>query len=137
MDIRHLTGRGSPVGQPPETGRGSSGRDAGSLPGSDQRAPGGPSFREVLSRVGGLDFSGHALQRLEDRSISMDSSDVERLKEAVGRAEAKGGRDSLILDGDQAFLVNIPNKTVVTAVDMVELREKVFTNIDSTVVTKH
>ncbi|MDZ7772884.1 MAG: TIGR02530 family flagellar biosynthesis protein [Balneolaceae bacterium] len=135
MDIRHLTGRGSPVGQPPETGRGSSGRGTGSLPDSG-RAPSGPSFREVLSRVGGLEFSGHAMQRLEDRSISMDTGDVERIKEAMGRAEAKGGQDSLILDGDQAFLVNIPNKTVVTAVDMVELREKVFTNIDSTVLTK-
>lgn len=129
MDIRHLTGRASP--------------DALERPGSRAgrtdpagRDAAGPSFREVLSRVGGLEFSGHAMKRLEDRSISMKPEDVERLKEAVGRAEEKGGRDSLILDGEQAFLVNIPNRTVVTAVDMVELREKVFTNIDSTVLTK-
>ena len=62
---------------------------------------------------------------------------MQRLQEAVSRAEQKGSRDSLILDGDQAFLVNIPNKTVVTAVDMMELRDRVFTNIDSTVLTKH
>lgn len=127
MDVRHITGRGSPEG-PRKAGAPGSGPDAGR--GS------GPSFKEVLNRVGGLEFSKHALERLEDRSISMDSSDMDRLMEAVNRAASKGSRDSLVLDGEKAFLVNIPNQTVVTAVDMMELREKVFTNIDSTVLTR-
>ena len=126
MDIRHLTGRVAPDAFPAQKGNGA---QAPAL--SD-----GLSFKEVLREVSGLEFSGHALERLQDRSISMDESGMKRLQEAVTRAEEKGSRDSLILDGDQAFLVNIPNKTVVTAVDMLELREKVFTNIDSTVLTK-
>lgn len=123
MDIRHLTGRITPDALPAQQGQRSV--EAGQ-----------PSFKEVLADVSELEFSGHALKRLRDRSISMDEAGLERLQEAVSRAEQKGARDSLILDGDQAYLVNIPNKTVVTAVDMMELRERVFTNIDSTVLTK-
>lgn len=126
MDIRHLTGRITPDAFPDRQGRGAK------APATSE----GSSFKEVLKEVSGLEFSGHALERLQDRSITMDETDMKRLQEAVSRAEQKGSRDSLILDGDQAFLVNIPNKTVVTAVDMMELRERVFTNIDSTVLTK-
>ncbi|SMO59346.1 TIGR02530 family flagellar biosynthesis protein [Fodinibius sediminis] len=124
MDIRHLTGRTAP-----DAFRGR--QQAPHHPSADA-----PSFREILQEVTELEFSGHAMQRLEDRSISVDKAGMQRLQEAVARAEQKGSKDSLILDGDQAYLVNIPNKTVVTAVDMMELRERVFTNIDSTVFTK-
>lgn len=126
MNIRHLLGR-----IPPDAIVSRPGKSAHAPP-----RPEGPSFKEVLREAGGLKFSSHALQRLQDRSIAMDEAGVRRLEEAVQRAEEKGSNDSLVLDGQQAFLVNIPNRTVVTAVDMMELRERVFTNIDSTVLTK-
>ncbi len=126
MDVRHLTGRISPdVKQSP--GKKSDDASAGKE---------SASFKEVLKKTDSLRFSGHAMERLESRSIPMDENDMMRLQEAVERAEQKGSKDSLVLDGEQAFLVNIPNKTVVTAVDITELRERVFTNIDSTVLTK-
>jgi flagellar operon protein len=106
-------------------------RKSSSVPG---RAD-GSSFTEILQQHK-LEFSGHAMKRLKNRSISMDKQDMKRLEEAVVRAEEKGGKDSLVMDGNRAFLVNIPNKKVITAVDMMELRDKVFTNIDSTVLTK-
>lgn len=127
MDVRHLTGRVSPDFHQPRS-RKSDNSSAGQA---------NSSFEEVLKNASKLRFSGHALERLQSRSISMNENDVKRLQDAVNRAEQKGSRDSLILDGGQAFLVNIPNKTVVTAVDIEELRERVFTNIDSTVLTKH
>jgi len=129
MDIRHLTGRGNPLEHTRNAGRAK----------NKATAPAGQkvSFKEIFQNVKGLDFSGHALKRLENRSISMNQADIDRLKDAVLKAEEKGSRDSLILDGDRAFLVNIPNKTVVTAVDMMELRDRVFTNIDSTVLTSN
>lgn len=95
----------------------------------------GSSFSEVLNREHTLQFSGHALKRMQSRSIAMNHQDMKRLEEAVSRAEQKGSKDSLVMDGDRAFLVNIPNKKVITAVDMMELRDKVFTQIDSTVLT--
>lgn len=126
MDVRHLTGRISPdfhQSQGKKSDDSSAGTEA-------------VSFKEVLKNTDSLRFSGHALERLESRSIPMNENDMMRLQEAVDRAEKKGSKDSLVLDGEQAFLVNIPNKTVVTAVDIAELRERVFTNIDSTVLTK-
>lgn len=126
MDVRHLTGRISPdfhQSQDKKSDDASAGKES-------------VSFKEVLKNADSLRFSGHAMERLESRSIYMDENDMMRLQEAVDRAEQKGSRDSLVLDGEQAFLVNIPNKTVVTAVDITELRERVFTNIDSTVLTK-
>lgn len=126
MDIRHLTGRIDPNQTLQKTQK-----KAASL----QTA--GLSFKEVLQKESGLEFSGHAIERLENRNITMNKLAMQRLEEAVSRAEKKGSKDSLVLDGERAFLVNIPNKKVITAMDMMELRDKVFTNIDSTVLTNH
>jgi len=80
-----------------------------------------------------IKFSGHAAKRLETRNIQLSESEMSKLQEAVGKAEAKGSRDSLVMINDKAFIVNIPNRTVVTAVEVAEGNENVFTNIDSVV----
>ena len=36
--------------------------------------------------------------------------------------------------GDKAFIVNVPNKTVITAMDKAQLMSNVITNIDSAVI---
>jgi flagellar operon protein len=100
--------------------------------------PGGPSFGDVLA--GKLDaapvrFSGHALQRIERRGISVDASVMARLGEGVSRAAAKGSRDSVVMVDQTAFVVSVPNRTVITAVDREHMREHVFTNIDSAVIS--
>jgi flagellar operon protein len=56
------------------------------------------------------------------------------MKEAVAKAESKGVKDTLVLMDDLAFVVNIRNKTVITAVNSNELKENVFTNIDGAVI---
>lgn len=129
MNIQHLTGRINPGNIPQnESGKQQAGLDSN-----------GNSFAQILENVSGqqngLHFSGHAMKRLEERSIQLDEAGVRRLQDAVNLAEKKGSKDSLILDGDKAYVVNVPNRTVVTALDMMELRERVFTNIDSTVFT--
>jgi flagellar operon protein len=100
-------------------------------------APGGPSFGDVLSaklNPTPLRFSGHALQRIERRGISVDEATLSRLDGGVQRAAAKGSRDSLVLVDETAFVVSVPNRTVITAVDREHMREQVFTNIDSAVI---
>jgi flagellar operon protein len=98
-------------------------------------APKGPSFAEVLSkRTGGVQFSGHALQRVERRGIDTGPQTLERLDGAVQRAAAKGARESVVLLDGTAFVVSVRNKTVITAVDAQSMREHVFTNIDSAVI---
>ena len=54
--------------------------------------------------------------------------------EGLAKAAAKGGRDSLVLVDGTAFVVSVPNRTVVTAVDQAHMRDQVFTNIDSAVI---
>ena len=65
----------------------------------------------------------------------MGPEQLERLGKAVEKAESKGAKETLVLLGnDSALIVNIKNKTVVTALDQSMMKENVFTNIDSTVI---
>lgn len=93
------------------------------------------SFENVLQEeLRGLTFSRHARERLEARNMQLNEADMTTLQLAVNRAEEKGARDSLVLLRDMAFIVSVPNRTVVTAMDSEHLRENVFTNIDSAVI---
>ena len=96
--------------------------------------PGGKSFDEVLrGELDGLKFSQHAQTRLESRNIQLSGDDVKQLADAVDRASQKGSQDSLVLMNNVAYIVNVKNRTVVTAVDGDNLNQNVFTNIDSAV----
>jgi flagellar operon protein len=102
---------------------------------SDRPAPHGPNFADVLAqRAGSLEFSKHALARLERRGIELDGPTLQRLTSGVDRAAGKGSRDSVVLVDDTAFVVSVRNKTVITAVDRDHMRDHVFTNIDSAVI---
>lgn len=87
-------------------------------------------FKEELEKV---KFSSHALKRLESRNIQLSETEMNKIQDAVQKAESKGSRDSLVMMDKTAFIVNIPNKTVVTAIDVTNSSENVFTNIDSVV----
>lgn len=80
-----------------------------------------------------IKFSSHALKRLETRNINIGNAELSKLQNALEKAESKGSRDSLIMMDDTAFIVNIPNRTIITALDVKESKENVFTNIDSVV----
>ncbi|MBQ3796259.1 MAG: flagellar protein [Butyrivibrio sp.] len=79
-------------------------------------------------------FSKHAANRLNDRNINLSESQMQRLNEAAKQAGEKGIKDSLILMDQLAFIVNVPNHTVVTAMDQTENNSNVFTNIDGAVI---
>ncbi len=87
-----------------------------------------------LRARGTLRFSAHALQRLESRGISLSSSEQARLEQAVGEVAAKGARESLILMDRLAFVVSVPNRTVITVMPQSDMENAVFTNIDSAVI---
>jgi flagellar operon protein len=96
----------------------------------------GPAFQQVLrERVSGVQFSGHALQRIERRGIDMSNGTLVRLETGVARAEGKGARDSVVFVDGTAFVVSVRNRTVITAVDPEHMRDHVFTNIDSAVIS--
>jgi len=71
--------------------------------------------------------------RLQLRNIKLTDEQKEKISKAVQKAEEKGVKDSLVLIDDIAFVVNVRNRTVITAVNSNELKENVFTNIDGAV----
>ncbi len=108
---------------------------------SQKIIPAGQSFSDILAqKTAGpagseeLKFSKHALSRLTDRNIDLSTEQLDRLNEGSKKAEEKGIKDSLLLMDGYAFIVNVPNKTVITAMDQKETLENVFTNIDGAVV---
>jgi flagellar operon protein len=98
----------------------------------------GPSFDSLLAeKLGsgqGVQFSRHALQRMESRGIRFGPAELARVNQAVGQLGAKGGKDSLVLLDETALVVSVKNKTVVTVVDRSSLAGNVFTNIDSAII---
>lgn len=103
---------------------------------SAQRKRFGAFLQEAQANADQLRFSAHAMRRLESRGIELSRDDLSRLSDAVGQAEAKGSRESLVLMDDLAAIVSIRNRTVVTVLDANNSMEKVFTNIDSTVLAR-
>jgi flagellar operon protein len=81
-----------------------------------------------------LKFSAHALQRLSERKIALDPETLTKLSGAIDKAESKGVDDTLVLTKDAALIVNVKNRTVVTAMDKNQLTGNVFTNIDGAVI---
>ncbi|MGD8191018.1 TIGR02530 family flagellar biosynthesis protein [Brevibacillus ginsengisoli] len=80
-----------------------------------------------------LSFSQHALNRLHDRGIQLNEQELSRLEGAVQKAAAKGSKESLVVMDNVAYVINIANRKVITAVDDANMKESVFTNIDSAV----
>jgi flagellar operon protein len=109
------------------------------------KVPGGEnSFASILNKVTenadinssteGLKFSKHAANRLSDRNIELTKDQMDRLNQGTMQAGEKGIKDSLILIDQLAFIVNVPNHTVVTAMDQTETKNNIFTNIDGAVI---
>ncbi|RME36353.1 MAG: hypothetical protein D6794_08615 [Deltaproteobacteria bacterium] len=116
-----------PVGAPGAPGK--TGRQTpGTQPGTFDRL-----LRQKLD-TGALKFSRHASERLQQRGLNLNASQTRRLEQAVARLEAKGGRDSLVLLDHLALVVSVDNATVVTVADQQQMKESVFTNIDSAVI---
>lgn len=96
------------------------------------------SFQEVLQKKvqteDNLRFSKHASVRLKQRGIDLTDGQLERLLDGTRKAGQKGIKDSLVIVDELAFIVNIPNSTVVTAMDSKDAVENIFTNIDGAVI---
>lgn len=90
--------------------------------------------KQSVSESSLLKFSKHASMRLKSRNIELSTEQKERLETGAEKAEAKGMRESLVIVDSYSFIVNVPNKTVVTAMDQTESDENVYTNIDGAVI---
>lgn len=95
------------------------------------------SFREVLDKQintkESFVISNHAAERLRQRNISFNETDMKNINEGINKAEEKGCQESLILYKDTALITSIKNRTIITAVDKESSKGNVFTNIDSVI----
>lgn len=94
-------------------------------------------FADLLQQKAGtsqsVQFSKHAARRVEERGINMTDNLLSDLNQAVQKARDKGARDVVIIGESGAFIVNVPNNVVVTTMSGTEMKENIFTNIDSAV----
>ena len=99
----------------------------------------GLSFQEIWKQKTGevngeLRFSKHAANRLADRNLTLSEEQLSRLTEGAKKAGEKGIKESLVMVDQLAFIVNVPNNTVITAMDNTQASENIFTNIDGAVI---
>ncbi|CAM3356204.1 TIGR02530 family flagellar biosynthesis protein [Marinicrinis lubricantis] len=93
------------------------------------------SFENLLNQQL-LKFSHHAEMRLEQRGIEIPPEQMEKLEAAVNKAAQKGAKETLLLMDQMAFIVNVKNQTVVTAMDQTALKDHIFTQIDSAMIVQ-
>lgn len=82
----------------------------------------------------GINLSLHAAKRLRERNVKLGPEDFVALKQAMEKLRSKGGSDSLVITDKAAYIVDVHNNTIVTALDKKNMKENVFTNIDSTLI---
>ncbi|WP_180272724.1 TIGR02530 family flagellar biosynthesis protein [Konateibacter massiliensis] len=100
------------------------------------------SFQEILKQkqtdkseaASELKFSKHANERLASRNIDISEEQMTRLLSGTKQANEKGINESLVLVDNLAFIVNVKNNTVITAMDQSDSAENVYTNIDGAVI---
>lgn len=92
------------------------------------------AFSQELTKSSELSFSKHASARIHSRGIDMSPDKLAQLAGAVDKAASKGSREALILDDNAAYVVSVENRTVISAFSRDNLREGVFTAIDSAVI---
>ena len=106
----------------------------------DFRTKDNQTFADILNSkknsevTGELKFSKHASNRLSERNINLTDSQLSRLTTSVKAAGEKGINESLVMVDQLAFIVNVKNQTVITALDQNEANTNVFTNIDGAVI---
>jgi len=112
-------------------------RIGSALPVQGKQAPtgrrgNGDEFKKVLDS--GLTLSKHVTDRIGRRQLDLGAEKMKAIESAVDKAAAKGAKDSLVLLDDLAVLVSVKNRTVITAMNRNDMKEGVFTQIDSAII---
>ncbi|WP_077617820.1 TIGR02530 family flagellar biosynthesis protein [Bacillus sinesaloumensis] len=92
------------------------------------------SFKDALEKETSIVISKHAQKRLDERNISIQDYKWKEIQMKISEAKTKGIRDSLVVTNDAALIVNVPNNTVITAMNREEANSQIFTNINGTII---
>lgn len=93
----------------------------------------GSQFKDILVDAQTVKVSKHAKERLQERNIMINDKQWQAITEKMIEAKNKGITDSLVVTNDAALLVSTKNHTVVTAMNKEEATNKIFTNINGTI----
>ncbi|MFT8317134.1 MAG: TIGR02530 family flagellar biosynthesis protein [Sporolactobacillus sp.] len=80
-----------------------------------------------------IKLSKHAKERLETRRIHVSGAEWSQIQQRMQEAHKMGVRDSLVITKEAALVVNTPNNTVITAMNLHDAQSHIFTNIDGTI----
>jgi flagellar operon protein len=83
-----------------------------------------------------LKLSSHAEKRVYSRGVNLTEYPGAELDARLGEAQRRGAKSALVMSGEAALLVNVPERTVITAFSPQDLRERVITDIDSVILLK-
>ena len=86
---------------------------------------------DTSKKAASVEFSAHALTRLQERNVMLSPHNRQRLDQAVQLADRKGSVNTLVLMDDTAYIVSVKNRKVITAITKDAAVENVFTQIDS------
>ncbi|NQX57387.1 TIGR02530 family flagellar biosynthesis protein [Paenibacillus qinlingensis] len=92
-----------------------------------------PTFQKIFQDQF-VRFSHHAEVRLKERGIQLKPEQIEKMNNAIDKAASKGAKDALLILAGNGYIVNVPNRTVVTALDGQAMNDHVFTQIDSAMI---
>jgi len=91
-------------------------------------------LQETIQQKQEVQFSKHAKERIDQRGIEVTTTLMNDLNNAVAKAKQKGAKDVVIIGPKEVFIVNIPNNIVVTTLSGAEMKNNIFTKIDSAVI---
>lgn len=91
------------------------------------------SFHDVLANITDLKVSKHAKARMDERNIHIDETKWQLINDKVLEAKEKGVTDALVVIDDATLIVSAENNTVVTALNKTDTTNKIFTNINGTI----
>lgn len=95
------------------------------------------SFKEHMQQAKvaeELKISKHATERIQERNIKISDAEWQVVTNKVFEARDKGVSQPLVLMDQAALIVSAKNATVITAMDRLEAKTQLFTNIDGTIV---
>ena len=118
----------------PSTAQGAAAQKGAAAPPAGASSAFARQVQQRLAPPPALKWSRHAHQRLAGSGRTLAPHEEAAIAAAVDRVAHKGGRDSLVLFGDLALVVNVPSRTVITAAGESRLQDGVFTQIDSAVI---
>ena len=91
-------------------------------------------LQQAIEGTQQLKISKHANERLNERQISISAEQWQHITNKVDMAQQKGVKQPLVLMDQAALIINAKNRTVITAMNRMEAKEQIFTNIDGTIV---